>query len=75
MKQHLGTVPISAVWIIRQTGSGGEVEVAGEASEPGIYLPYISPTLLQMIVRLKDSITCTDLQLEAYNCAAAISRL
>lgn len=35
--------------------------------EPGIYVPYISPTPLLMIVGLKDSITCTDLQLEAYN--------
>jgi uncharacterized protein len=35
--------------------------------EPGIYVPYISPTPLQMIVGLKDTITCTDLQLEAYS--------
>ncbi len=34
---------------------------------PGIYVPFISPTPLQMIGGLKDFITCTDLQLEAYN--------
>lgn len=43
--------------------------------EPGIYVPYISPTPLQMIIGLKDSITCTDLQLEAYNRAPEPKKL
>lgn len=43
--------------------------------EPGIYTPYISPTPLQMIVGIKDSITCTDLQLEAYNRALEPKKL
>jgi uncharacterized protein len=43
--------------------------------EPGIYVSYISPTPLQMIVGLKDSITCTDLQLEAYNRALEPKKL
>lgn len=45
------------------------------AYEPGIYVPYISPTPLLMIVGLKDSITCTDLQLEAYNRALEPKKL
>jgi fermentation-respiration switch protein FrsA (DUF1100 family) len=43
--------------------------------EPGIYAPFISPTPLQMIVGLKDFITCTDLQLEAYNRALEPKKL
>ncbi len=43
--------------------------------EPGIYVPFISPTPLQMIVGLKDSITCTDLQLEAFNRALQPKKL
>jgi uncharacterized protein len=43
--------------------------------EPGIFAPYISPTPLQMIVGLADSITCTDLQLEAYNRALEPKKL
>jgi uncharacterized protein len=45
------------------------------AYEPGVYVPYISPTPLLMIVGLKDSITCTDLQLEAYNRALEPKKL
>jgi fermentation-respiration switch protein FrsA (DUF1100 family) len=43
--------------------------------EPGIYVPFISPTPLQMIIGLKDFITCTDLELEAYNRALEPKRL
>lgn len=43
--------------------------------EPGIYVPYISPTPLLMIVGLKDAITYTDLQLEAYNRALEPKKL
>jgi fermentation-respiration switch protein FrsA (DUF1100 family) len=43
--------------------------------EPGIYVPYISPTPLQMIIGLTDAITCTDLQLEAYNHALEPKKL
>lgn len=43
--------------------------------EPGVYVPYISPTPLLMIVGLKDSITCTDLQLDAYNRALEPKKL
>jgi len=43
--------------------------------EPGSYVPFISPTPLQMIVGLKDFITCTDLQLEAYNRALEPKKL
>jgi hypothetical protein len=43
--------------------------------EPGIYVPYISPTPLQMIIGLQDFITCTDLQLEAYNRALEPKKL
>jgi hypothetical protein len=43
--------------------------------EPGIYVPFISPTPLQMIVGMKDFITCTDLQLEAYNRALEPKKL
>lgn len=43
--------------------------------EPGIYVPYISPTPLQMIIGLQDSVTCTDLQLEAYNRALEPKKL
>lgn len=45
------------------------------AYEPGIHVPYISPTPLLMIVGLKDFITCTDLQLEAYNRALEPKKL
>lgn len=45
------------------------------AYEPGIYVPNISPTPLLMIVGLKDSITYTDLQLEAYNRALEPKKL
>ena len=45
------------------------------AYEPGIYVPLIGPTPLQMIVGLEDSITCTDLQLEAYNRALEPKKL
>jgi fermentation-respiration switch protein FrsA (DUF1100 family) len=38
-------------------------------------VPFISPTPLQMIVGLKDFITCTDLQLEAYNRALEPKKL
>jgi fermentation-respiration switch protein FrsA (DUF1100 family) len=43
--------------------------------EPGIYIPYISPTPLQMIVGLRDSVTCTDLQMQAYNLALEPKKL
>lgn len=45
------------------------------AYEPGIYVPYISPTPLQMVVGLKDFITCIDLQLEAFNRALEPKKL
>lgn len=45
------------------------------AYEPGMYVPYISPTPLLMIVGLKDAITCTDLQLEAYDRALEPKKL
>lgn len=43
--------------------------------EPGVCVPFISPTPLLMIVGLKDAITCTDLQLEAYNRALEPKKL
>ncbi len=43
--------------------------------EPGIYVPYISPTPLLMIVGLKDFTSCTDLQLAAYNQALEPKKL
>jgi fermentation-respiration switch protein FrsA (DUF1100 family) len=43
--------------------------------EPGIYVPYISPTPLLMIVGLKDSVTCTDLQLDAFHRALEPKKL
>lgn len=45
------------------------------AYEPGAYVPYISPTPLQMIIGLQDSITCADLELEAYNRALEPKKL
>jgi hypothetical protein len=43
--------------------------------EPGIYVPHISPTPLLMIAGLRDFVTCTDLQLEAYNRALEPKKL
>jgi uncharacterized protein len=43
--------------------------------EPGTYVPYISPTPLLMIVGRKDSITCADLELAAYNRALEPKKL
>lgn len=45
------------------------------AYEPGIYTAYISPTPLLMIVGREDHVTCTDLQLEAYNRALEPKKL
>ena len=45
------------------------------AYEPGTYVPYISPTPLLMIVGMRDTITCTDLELEAYNRALEPKKL
>jgi uncharacterized protein len=43
--------------------------------EPGIYVPLISPTPLLMIIGRKDSVSCTDLQLAAYNRALEPKKL
>jgi uncharacterized protein len=43
--------------------------------EPGIYIPYISPTPLMMIVGLKDHLTVADEALSAYERALAPKRL
>ena len=45
------------------------------AYEPGIYAAYISPTPLLMIVGREDHVTCTDLQLDAYNRALEPKKL
>jgi hypothetical protein len=45
------------------------------AYEPGIYAAHISPTPLLMIVGLRDHVTCTDLQLDAYNRALEPKKL
>ena len=45
------------------------------AYEPGVYVPHISPTPLLMIVGRRDLITCTDLELEAYNRALEPKKL
>ena len=45
------------------------------AYEPGSYVAHISPTPLLMIVGLQDHVTCTDLQLDAYNRALEPKKL
>lgn len=45
------------------------------AYEPGSYIEFISPTPLLMIVGLRDTLTCYDLQLEAYNRASEPKKL
>ncbi|MBV9771842.1 MAG: alpha/beta hydrolase [Bryobacterales bacterium] len=45
------------------------------AYEPGIYVPFISPTPLLMIVGRSDSITGVDLELEAFNKALEPKKL
>lgn len=45
------------------------------AYEPGVYVPYISPTPLQMIIGRKDFITGVDLELEAFNRALEPKKL
>jgi cephalosporin-C deacetylase-like acetyl esterase len=45
------------------------------AYEPGVHIAHISPTPLLMIVALNDTITDTDLQLEAFNRALEPKRL
>jgi hypothetical protein len=45
------------------------------AYEPGIYVPFISPTPLLMIVALRDFTSCTDLQLAAYERALEPKKL
>jgi dienelactone hydrolase len=45
------------------------------AYEPGAHIPHISPTPLLMIVGLQDTITGTDLQLEAFNQALEPKKL
>jgi uncharacterized protein len=56
--------PLAASW--RNEVTLRSMEYA-RAYEPGIYVPHISPTPLLMIVGRRDHITCTDLELEAYN--------
>ncbi len=43
--------------------------------EPGAYIEFISPTPLLMVVGREDSLTCYDLQLEAYNRALEPKKL
>jgi fermentation-respiration switch protein FrsA (DUF1100 family) len=43
--------------------------------EPGIYIPYMSPTPLMMIVGLKDHLTVADVALAAFEGALAPKRL
>ena len=43
--------------------------------EPGAYIKFISPTPLLMIVGLQDTLTCYDLQLEAFNRALEPKKL
>jgi len=43
--------------------------------EPGAYIEFISPTPLLMIVGRQDTLTCYDLQLEAYNQALEPKKL
>jgi hypothetical protein len=43
--------------------------------EPGAYIEFISPTPLLMIIGKKDTLTCYDLQLEAYNRALEPKKL
>ena len=45
------------------------------AYEPGAYIQFISPTPLLMIIGRQDSLTCYDLQLEAYNRALEPKKL
>jgi cephalosporin-C deacetylase-like acetyl esterase len=45
------------------------------AYEPGIYAAHVSPTPLLMVVGLQDHVTCTDLQLDAYNQALEPKKL
>jgi hypothetical protein len=45
------------------------------AYEPGIYVPHISPTPLLMTIGLRDFVTCTDLQLAAFNRALEPKKL
>jgi fermentation-respiration switch protein FrsA (DUF1100 family) len=45
------------------------------AYEPGAYIEFISPTPFLMIVGQRDTLTCYDLQLEAYNRALEPKKL
>jgi fermentation-respiration switch protein FrsA (DUF1100 family) len=45
------------------------------AYEPGVYAAHVSPTPLLMVVGLQDHVTCTDLQLDAYNRALEPKKL
>jgi len=45
------------------------------AYEPGAYIGHISPTPLLMIVGKRDFVTCTDLELEAFNRALEPKKL
>ncbi len=43
--------------------------------EPGAYIAHISPTPLLMVIGLKDYVTCTDLEMEAFNRALEPKKL
>ena len=45
------------------------------AYEPGAYIEFISPTPFLMIIGCQDTLTCYDLQLEAYNRALEPKKL
>ncbi len=68
----LGCGPQTANW--RNEVTLRSMEYA-RAYEPGIYVAHISPTPLLMIVGLEDHVTCTDLQLDAYNRALEPKKL
>ena len=49
--------------------------VLARAYEPGAYISFISPTPLLMILGRTDTITCMDLQLDAFNKALEPKKL